>query len=113
MTGGIYIMTTNMWAQLEGRRWMIKFVVTILLFSILPMQPASSASADASVPVVGWSELTPSNDSRLIYVSSSEGDDENDGMSSDTPIHSITKASTLVRDGYPDWILLKRGDVWR
>ena len=62
--------------------------------------------------VVGWSGLQPSEDSRVIYVSSSEGDDGNDGLTPATPVASIAKAAAMVRDGYPDWIVLKRGDVW-
>jgi hypothetical protein len=76
----------------------------------------------------GWSRLTPSNDSRLIYVSSSEGDDATattylpgDNEIGDDPFNpvaaikpyaSIDEALTQTREGYPDYILLKRGDTW-
>ena len=33
----------------------------------------------------GWTIIEPSNDSRIIYVSYSEGDDANDGFSAATP----------------------------
>lgn len=72
----------------------------------------------------GWSIITPSADSRLIYVSSSLGDDEtadfyalrdiNDiedpGLIK--PFKTIAAALGASRDGFPDWIILRRGDVW-
>jgi chitodextrinase len=60
----------------------------------------------------GWTVITPSADSKIIYVSSSGGDDDNDGLSPGSPVATIEKASNLVRNGYPDHILLKCGDVW-
>ncbi len=60
----------------------------------------------------GWTVITPSADSKIVYVSSSEGDDNNDGLSPEFPVATIKKASNLVRNGYPDHILLKCGDVW-
>jgi Right handed beta helix region len=57
----------------------------------------------------GWTILTPSADSRLIYVSSSDGNDANSGTS-DAPLATINKALRQMRDGFPDWLLLKRGD---
>jgi hypothetical protein len=60
----------------------------------------------------GWTILNPSEDSRIIYVSSSEGDDANDGLSPETPIQTIAKGVWMLRDGYPDWLMLKAGDIW-
>ncbi len=76
----------------------------------------------------GWSRLTPSSDSRLIYVSSSEGDDATahaylptDSAIGDDPFNpaanvmpyaSIDAALAQTREGYPDYVLLKRGDNW-
>jgi len=72
----------------------------------------------------GWSILTPSADSRLIYVSSSSGSDEEgefvapssvgdvNDPSSIRPFKTIESAIKHAREGFPDWILLKRGDVW-
>jgi len=72
----------------------------------------------------GWSAVAPSDDSRLIYVSSSSGDDSVaeflDSSSSINlndpglikPFKTIERAMEYARDGYPDWILLKRGDEW-
>ena len=48
---------------------------------------------------------------KLIYVSESEGCDDNDGLSEKTPIKSIGNATMLAESG--DGVLLKRGDMWR
>lgn len=63
-------------------------------------------------PTDGWTDLNPSGNSRVIYVSSSQGNDNNDGLSQSRPVKSIEKAYDLLRDGQPDWIRLRRGDTW-
>ncbi len=60
----------------------------------------------------GWTIVTPSADSRLIYVSSSTGSDSNSGLSVNAPVASLAKAQSLVRNGYPDEVLLKSGDTF-
>lgn len=76
----------------------------------------------------GWSILMPSADSRLIYVSSSLGNDSTAKtyLPSDVEIGSdpfaptgailsyatIDAAMAMTRDGYPDYVLLLRGDSW-
>jgi hypothetical protein len=72
----------------------------------------ASGGGNPATPVAGWTTLTPSPDSRIVYVSSSVGDDNNDGLSESTPKQTIAAGWDLIRDGYPDWILLKCGDVW-
>src|SRR5690606_36580387 len=59
----------------------------------------------------GWTILTPCADSRVVYVSSSQGNDAFDGLSEATPKRTIAAGYALLRDGYPDWLLLKSGDV--
>ena len=49
------------------------------------------------------------------YVSSSEGDNQNDGLSPETPVKSIPKVIRMQNDGTikpGDVILFKRGDEW-
>lgn len=73
------------------------------------MSPSTAlASDDGSF----WTQFTPSVDTRLIFVSSSEGSDSNTGLTPERPVKSLDRAYELLRDGYPDWMLLKRGDVW-
>ena len=56
--------------------------------------------------------FTPSVDTHIIYVSSKNGKDTNDGRSERLPVKTIAKGVSLLRDGYPDWLLLKKGDTW-
>ncbi|WLT30367.1 chitobiase/beta-hexosaminidase C-terminal domain-containing protein [Geothrix sp. PMB-07] len=60
----------------------------------------------------GWTSVQPSADSRMIYVSASGGSDGNDGLHENTPLKSLVAAKAKLRDGYPDWLLLKKGDTW-
>ena len=66
---------------------------------------------DVYVPS-GWTELTPSPDTIFIHVSSSSGNDANDGRSFTRPVRTMQRAYDLIRDGYPDWIKVKRGDTF-
>lgn len=45
------------------------------------------------------------------YVSSSEGNDENDGLSPEAPWATMQHACEMIKEG--DTVLLKRGDIWR
>jgi len=63
----------------------------------------------------GYSDLTPSADSRVIYVSSSTGNDSNSGLSPNAPKATIMGTGggwSLLRDDYPDWICFKCGDTF-
>lgn len=60
----------------------------------------------------GWTVVTPSEDTRVVYVSSSLGSNSNDGLSPEMPVKTIGRGAQLVRNGYPDHLLLKRGDQW-
>ncbi len=66
-----------------------------------------------SMDGAGWTKVGASNDTRVIYVSSSSGKDSNDGLSQNAPVKSLSHAKSLLRDGKPDWLMLKRGDVWQ
>lgn len=59
-----------------------------------------------------WTQFVPSADTRLIFVSSEDGNDNNSGLNPNAPVKTLAKGYELLRDGYPDWMLLKRGDVW-
>lgn len=60
----------------------------------------------------GWTVFTPSSDSRTIYVSSSTGNDANDGLTQGSAVATLAAGEALIRDGYADHLLLKRGDTW-
>ncbi len=59
-----------------------------------------------------WTTFTPSADTRIVYVSSSTGNDSNNGLSPFTPKATINAGRALLRTGYPDWILFNRGDTF-
>lgn len=91
-----------------------------LVFGKFNIYPRETNGWDES----GWSVITPSTDTRLIYVSNSAGDDTSGEFvnpeaisdiynpNSIKPFKTIEAAMMHAREGYPDWILLKRGDVW-
>jgi hypothetical protein len=60
----------------------------------------------------GWTAFAPSSDTRIVYVSSSGGNDSNNGLSDTTPKRTIAGGKSLLRNGFPDWLLLKCGDSW-
>lgn len=72
----------------------------------------------------GWSIISPDTETRIVYVSSTEGNDstaktylsaELDNPFNPKNIHpykTIEKAYEQIRDGKPDWILFKKGDVF-
>ena len=60
----------------------------------------------------GWTTFAPSADTRIIYVSSSNGSDSNSGLSQNAAVATIDKGLSLIRDGSADWLLLKAGDTF-
>ena len=60
----------------------------------------------------GFTPRVASVDTREIYVSTS-GLDTNDGLTELTPKKTIAAAEGLMRAGFPDHVLLKRGDWFR
>jgi hypothetical protein len=81
----------------------------------------------------GWTQITPSGTAQngyngaapalgttmQIYVSNSTGKDPGDAGfvaatagSSTTPYRTLAQGVSVLRDGQPDWILLKKGDTW-
>lgn len=65
-----------------------------------------------SLDAAGWTSVTPAADTRMVYVSNSSGNDKNDGLSTATPVKTLARAQGLVRSGFADWLLLKRGDTF-
>lgn len=60
----------------------------------------------------GWTVVTPSINTKIIYVSSSSGNDNNSGLSETAPVATFKKAESLLVSGQPDEILLKCGDTF-
>ena len=65
----------------------------------------------------GFTVFTSSVDTRIVYVSNA-GNDSWNGLASSFvsgsvgPKSTILNGKTLIRDTYPDWLLLKRGDTF-
>lgn len=89
-------------------------VLLALGFGILvaPLLHAQTVPLGPDIDVNGWTVFEPSTDTHIIYVSNGSGNDTNDGRSERTPIKTIAKGVALLRHGYPDWLLLKKGDTW-
>lgn len=85
------------------------FAAALVVSSIML---ASAAHADVGQNPDGWTVFTPSTDTRQVYVSDSAGNDANSGLDPASPVKTLAKATSLLRDGQPDWLLLKRGDTW-
>ncbi len=73
---------------------------------------ATTMAASAATGQITWTTFTPSVDTKTIYVSSSTGSDSNSGLDAAHPIATLAKGYSLMRNGYPDWMLLKAGDTW-
>jgi hypothetical protein len=61
----------------------------------------------------GWTTFAASRDTRQVFVSSSIGNDAANGLSPATPKRTLAAGKALLRHRFPDWLLLKRGDVWQ
>ena len=85
-----------------------------LIQVVIWLVPLSSGVLDAGVTLDadGWTSVVPSSDTRKVYVSSSAGNDANHGRSRNAAVRTIAKGKSLLRDGFADWLLLKKGDTW-
>jgi len=107
------------------------FALAVCVCALLcPSAHAAGQLPECWLPVdeAGWTVLRPSPDSRIIYVSSSAGDDATGRACSASdaavggdpfrPAGPVSAYKTVraglaqARDGYPDWVLLRRGDAW-
>jgi hypothetical protein len=77
-----------------------------------PQDAGATSTPHVSRDPNGWTVVIASSDSRIIHVSSSVGDDKNNGSEA-TPLKTIAAGMRQMRRGYPDWLLLKTGDSWR
>jgi len=73
---------------------------------------SGAAGSVAPISSTGWTELTKSADTKVVYVSSSGGDDSRDGSSESLAVATLARGYALLRDKNPDWLLLKAGDTW-
>jgi hypothetical protein len=107
------------------RSFVLILQLVLMLASIGPLRAATDPFPKDNQ---GWSTFTPGSDTRIVYVSSSGGSDAHGQVyaAADAAVGSdpflpagqvqafktIAAATAETRDGYPDWVLLKRGDTW-
>ena len=97
-------------------------LIYILLFPFV-----SAIPLDLPRDAEGWTIFTPSPDSRILYISNDGNDgsgqyylpsDPEIGLDPFNPVGPIeayatyAAAYTQTREGYPDWILVRRGDTF-
>jgi hypothetical protein len=58
-----------------------------------------------------WTGFAAAIDSRVIYVSAA-GSNSNNGLSEAAPKLTIAAGKALMRHGYGDWLLLRKGDTF-
>ncbi len=78
------------------------------MFEGLEARQLLSVSMDSG----GWTVVTPQSGDRLVYVSSSSGNNANSGLSASSPVKTLAKGVSLMRNGTGDELLLKAGDTW-
>jgi len=77
---------------------------------VTPAAPKSPQQPDTGG--FAWTDFDPSPDTRFVFVSASTGSDSNTGLAPDAPVATLARGLSLIRDGHPDWLLLRRGDIW-
>jgi hypothetical protein len=73
---------------------------------------SSSAEPSALPNTFQFTETVASSDTRRIFISSSSGNDANDCLSEVTACQTQGRGLALLRSGYPDHLLFKRGDTF-
>ena len=93
-----------------------------------PLTLAFTLVNTTSAKGLEWTSFEPATDTRILYVSNTGNDataqayrasapqigaDPFNPSGAVKPYASFEKALAAARDGYPDWVLLKRGDSWQ
>jgi hypothetical protein len=89
-----------------------KIMRAFICYFFLIVLTAGNTFAGVGMDANGYTTITPSSDSRIVYVSSSGGSDTNNGLSASSPKRTISAGYALLRNGYPDWLLFKKGDIF-
>ncbi len=118
MTNSIYLNRT----KLFNKGFFNVSISALVLLICLHANNLYAGIGDLTVN--GWTILRPSANTRIFYVDATNGDDataqyleaystaEYRNPVSVKAYKTIKAAAAAVRDGYPDWILLKRGETW-
>jgi hypothetical protein len=65
-----------------------------------------------SMNAAGFTVVTPVAGDRIVYCSSSTGNDRNSGLSPSQPVQTLARAESLMQNKTGDELLLKAGDTW-
>jgi len=118
-------MNTTINLKTKGKKKTLNFskslfiILTVLIFISCSKKGSNLLSEIISDPIEepntteeGWTIIEEATDTRKIYVSSSKGEDSNDGLSPDSPKKTVQAGISLLRNKMPDWLLFKKGDEW-
>ncbi|MFN3168325.1 MAG: right-handed parallel beta-helix repeat-containing protein [Phycisphaeraceae bacterium] len=78
-----------------------------------PNDPGDGGGVGVPPVAAGFTKLVKDPDTLVVYVSDSQGNDQNDGRTPQTAVKTLKRGIELVRLGKPDWLLLKAGDTWQ
>ena len=79
-------------------------------FNIEPLEQRTLFSV--ALNAAGSTVITPPAGARVVYCSSSGGNDLNNGVSPSSPVKSLARAKSILRNHSGDELLLKDGDSW-
>ena len=87
------------------------FLFLFLLFcvSLVGQSKPTMPIAEIEQQPIEWTQFIPSPDTRIVYIDNVTGNNNNSGLSPTQAKATIQAGYNLLRDGFPDWLLLKRG----
>lgn len=86
--------------------------IVVSITVVMSLAQVKAAFASPHLDANGWMVFPASADTRTIYVSSSMGNNGNSGLSPETAVATIAAGKARLRNGYPDQLLLKAGDIF-
>jgi len=87
-----------------------RLMIAPLLILVATLVYGSPATAEtAATRISGWTVFTPSSDTRIVYVSSSNGSDSKDGLSPSMAVKTVAKGLSLIRTGHPRLAPIQKG----
>src|SRR5262245_23090122 len=93
--------------------FLVAFISLSCLLDVTVPTSTLAQTVSSTLDAKGWTVFTASSDTKKIYVSNSTGSDLTGVIGDPThPYKTIAKGVSLLRSGYPDWLLLKKGDTW-
>ena len=85
----------------------------LLALTLVLGAPTAEAQCPSGSGITGLRSFPLALDSRVIYVSSSSGNDANSGLSPQAPKKTLGAGYALLRNGFSDRLLLRSGDDFK